>query len=251
MGDGSLGGGVGSGGASGPAGGSGAAGRQTQLTRVYLTFDDGPVAATAEVLDVLRDQKVSATFFMNANKLNKRSDLQYQLLHRMVAEGHSFGNHGYDHDPTSKKEYKASSIDAVKEDFLENDRVLRSLFAERGQAFPGLPIARLPGDGRTFPEYVAMITNTLNLPHAAWNFEFAPNGIFTHVNFMNWQQISGVSADHVGLPKIDDIILLHDAHWRGRGALLAQVIATLKKSCTILSLDPLPRGHRSIRYPNP
>ena len=219
--------------------------------RVFLTFDDGPVAATAEVLDVLRDQKVSATFFLNANKLEKHGELQYRLLHRMLTEGHSLGNHGYDHDPTTKKQYNASSTDAVKEDFVVNDEKLKELFILHADTFPGFDVARLPGDGRTFASFVQMITQTLNMPHAAWDYEFAPNGVFKHVNHMNWQGITGVSADHKGLPKIDDIILLHDAHWKGKSALLAQVITTLKKECTILSLDPVPRGHRSIRYPNP
>lgn len=217
--------------------------------RAFLTFDDGPVPATNEVLDVLRQQRVNATFFVNANKMEKQGELQYRVLRRMLTEGDSIGNHGYDHDPTSKKQYRASSVAAVKEDFTGNERRLSALFLRHNDKFPPCPVARLPGDGRTFPAFVEMITQTVRVPHAAWDYELAPNGVFGHVSFLNWQGIAGVAADHKGPPGVDDVILLHDAHWKGRSKQLAQAIAKLKETCNLLPLVPVPRGLRSIRYP--
>jgi peptidoglycan/xylan/chitin deacetylase (PgdA/CDA1 family) len=69
---------------------------------VYLTFDDGPYPATAEVLDALRAGGVKATFFLCAKNLERDTELQYKLVKRMISEGHSLGNHGYDHDPMTK-----------------------------------------------------------------------------------------------------------------------------------------------------
>jgi len=60
---------------------------------VYLTFDDGPSKLTPEVLDILRQEKVKATFF----ELGELAELRPQLVQRVVAEGHALGNHSYDH----------------------------------------------------------------------------------------------------------------------------------------------------------
>jgi peptidoglycan-N-acetylglucosamine deacetylase len=56
---------------------------------VALTIDDGPSAATAEILDVLREHGVGATFFVIGSHLTEHPD----LVARMVAEGHELGHH--------------------------------------------------------------------------------------------------------------------------------------------------------------
>jgi peptidoglycan/xylan/chitin deacetylase (PgdA/CDA1 family) len=61
---------------------------------VYLTFDDGPSAHTPEVLDILREEGVPATFFVLGKEAERRPD----TVRRILEEGHSIGNHTYDHD---------------------------------------------------------------------------------------------------------------------------------------------------------
>ncbi len=61
---------------------------------VYLTFDDGPHPdITAYVLDKLKEYNAYGTFFCVGNNVRKFPDM-YQ---RILAEGHSVGNHTYDH----------------------------------------------------------------------------------------------------------------------------------------------------------
>jgi peptidoglycan/xylan/chitin deacetylase (PgdA/CDA1 family) len=62
--------------------------------RVALTFDDGPAEPfTEQVLDILREHQVPATFFVCGKNVEKHPD----LLRRIVAEGHEVGNHTYSH----------------------------------------------------------------------------------------------------------------------------------------------------------
>lgn len=62
--------------------------------QVFLTFDDGPDAiGTPEVLRVLREQNISATFFLVAEKARA----QQPLLKQILAQGHAIGNHSWDH----------------------------------------------------------------------------------------------------------------------------------------------------------
>ncbi|MCM3784918.1 polysaccharide deacetylase [Neobacillus mesonae] len=61
---------------------------------VYLTFDDGPGKHTAEVLDILEDYEIPATFFV----LGKYVETYPELIYRMHEQGHAIGNHTYNHD---------------------------------------------------------------------------------------------------------------------------------------------------------
>jgi peptidoglycan/xylan/chitin deacetylase (PgdA/CDA1 family) len=62
--------------------------------RIALTFDDGPDRQTTPlVLDSLREHHIKATFFVLGRQIKKNPD----LLRRIVAEGHTIGNHTYDH----------------------------------------------------------------------------------------------------------------------------------------------------------
>jgi peptidoglycan/xylan/chitin deacetylase (PgdA/CDA1 family) len=62
---------------------------------VALTFDDGPdPIVTPQLLDLLRDRDLRATFFV----LMDRVDRYPELVRRMVAEGHEVALHADHHD---------------------------------------------------------------------------------------------------------------------------------------------------------
>lgn len=63
---------------------------------VYLTFDDGPSQFTNQFLDILQEQEIKATFFMQGSNLHKES-LQ-EGVKRAAAEGHYIGAHSMTHD---------------------------------------------------------------------------------------------------------------------------------------------------------
>lgn len=57
---------------------------------IYLTFDNGYEAGyTGKILEVLKQNNVSATFFITAHYLNT----QPELVKQMIDEGHIIGNH--------------------------------------------------------------------------------------------------------------------------------------------------------------
>ena len=61
---------------------------------VALTFDDGPnPATTPKLLDILKENGVHATFFVQGN----RATLNKSIVTRIAAEGHVVGNHSYSH----------------------------------------------------------------------------------------------------------------------------------------------------------
>jgi len=61
---------------------------------IYLTFDDGPIPeVTPWVLDTLRAYGARATFFCVGENAERHPD----LLRQVLREGHSIGNHTYNH----------------------------------------------------------------------------------------------------------------------------------------------------------
>ena len=61
--------------------------------KVYLTFDDGPSQNTEEILDILKEYNVKATFFV----IKKEGREYEELYRRIVNEGHTLGMHSTDH----------------------------------------------------------------------------------------------------------------------------------------------------------
>lgn len=69
-------------------------GKNTPQKTAYLTFDDGPTENTEQILDVLNQYGVKATFFVLGETAEKNPD----TLLRILNEGHTIGNHTYNHD---------------------------------------------------------------------------------------------------------------------------------------------------------
>lgn len=61
---------------------------------VAITFDDGPHHTfTPQLLKVLHEERVKATFFLLGKEVNKNP----KIALRIYKEGHELGNHGYSH----------------------------------------------------------------------------------------------------------------------------------------------------------
>lgn len=99
--------------------------------QIYLTFDDGPSQNTDEILDILKEYNVKATFFV-VGKMDEQSVKAYQ---RIVAEGHTLAMHSYSH--------KYDEIYASKESFIEDLSMLQEYLYQvtgiwsRFYRFPG------------------------------------------------------------------------------------------------------------------
>ena len=84
---------------------------QNPTGTIYLTFDDGPSQKiTAQILDVLKENNIKATFFIIDYQVGSLSE---ELVIRAFNEGHTIGLHGTSH--TYSKIY--SSLEALIENF--------------------------------------------------------------------------------------------------------------------------------------
>lgn len=98
---------------------------------VFLTFDDGTSkTVTPEILKVLENEGVKATFFITGANLENGGEEARELLKKEFESGHAIANHSYSHDV--KKLYPGRSLDmeAFKADFEKNDKLLKDILGE-------------------------------------------------------------------------------------------------------------------------
>lgn len=94
-------------------------GDTTQNT-IYLTFDCGYENGNTEpILDALKKHDVKATFFVVGNFL----ETSPEIVKRMIAEGHTVGNHTYHHLDMSS----ISSMDAFKKETQDIENLFEQI----------------------------------------------------------------------------------------------------------------------------
>ncbi|MNH91177.1 Peptidoglycan-N-acetylglucosamine deacetylase [compost metagenome] len=176
---------------------------------VALTFDDGPDAKyTPQVLDILAENKVKATFFV----VGKQVSVHAEVLQQIHDAGHAIGNHSWGH-PNMSKMSSAAFIEEVE----KTNQVIKDVLGS------GTPLFRAPY-GATSKELIQTLkTNGYNLIN--WN-----------VDTRDWD---GTSSDQIVLKvkqqtKAGGIILMHSFGGKN-GDLdntikaLPQIIAYLKE----------------------
>ena len=123
---------------------------------IYLTFDLGYEAGyTASILDSLKNEGVTATFFITAHYLNTASD----LVERMINEGHIVGNHTVNH-----KSMPNLSDDEMKKEIMQLNQSLNEKF--------GYEMKYLRPPKGEFSERSLSIIDSLGFKTVMWSFAY-------------------------------------------------------------------------------
>ena len=94
--------------------------QKTDKKVIYLTFDCGYENGNTEpILDALKKHDVKATFFVVGNFL----ETSPEIVKRMIAEGHTVGNHTYHHLDMSS----ISSMDAFKKETQDVENLFEQI----------------------------------------------------------------------------------------------------------------------------
>ena len=170
----------------------------TEDTRkVYLTFDDGPSIYTEEILDILAQYNVKATFFVTGKGKEGYGD----VYRRIVDEGHTLGMHSYSH------EY--GNIYASLENFQEDLETLRNfLYNETGVVshFYRFPGGSSNNVSRTDIREITAYLKAMDIEYFDWNVSA---GDATSV-YLNSGQIVNRVMNQVPSHRVA-MVLLHDA----------------------------------------
>ncbi len=94
--------------------------------KVTLSFDDGPDSKwTPLILEILKEKKVTATFFVVGNKVEENPE----LLQRIYQEGHEIGSHTYTHAnlrfaPNEQIKLELNATQRIIESVIDHSTIL-------------------------------------------------------------------------------------------------------------------------------
>ena len=188
----------------------------TEGKQCYLTFDDGPsLSGTAQILDILKENNVKATFFVIYDD-TKEAEALYK---RIVDEGHTIGIHSASHD----YQLIYSSIDAYLTDFKKISSHIQDITGVKPEIF------RFPGGSiNTYNSgiYRELIAEMLRRGYTYydWNVSSGDAG-FSQLTKENI--VSNVLSGSMN--QEDAIVLMHDSFGHSTTvAALPEIIEGLK-----------------------
>ena len=155
---------------------------------IAMTFDDGPSEKlTPELLDILAQHHIHATFFVIGENVVKHPE----ILQRAVREGHEIGNHSWSHPAFAKM-----SDARVRTELQKTDDAIRD-------AIGGRPVLMRPPYG------------SITARQKQWiNAEFGYRIILWDVDPLDWKRPGPavITSRIVKETRPGSIILSHDIH---------------------------------------
>ena len=156
---------------------------------IYLTFDAGyENGCTEKILTVLEKHKVKAAFFLVGNYIKQNPD----LVRRMVADGHTVGNHTMHHPDMSKI--------TDPEKFAKELSQLEGLYTEV--------------TGQSMPKYYRPPQGTYSEENLKQAKEMGYKTVFWSLAYVDWNNDSQPTKEQAFsklLPRIHNgaVVLLH------------------------------------------
>lgn len=165
--------------------------------KVYLTFDDGPSTGTEEILAILREYNVKATFFV----VGKEDDYSMEMYKKIVEEGHTLGMHSYSHQYSTIYQ----SVEEFSKDIERLEKLLKKATGEDVKLF------RFPGGSSNLVSNIGMqefikYLNAQGITYFDWNVS---SGDATSKSLEPEALVQNVVQD-VGIYK-NSVVLMHDA----------------------------------------
>ena len=107
---------------------------------IFLTFDDGPSENTREILKILKEEDVHATFFDIGSALKDNKENQ-ELLKQEIDQGNAVAGHSFSHN--YKTLYPGNSVDVNKfmSELNETNEIMKSVLGKNFNA----RVIRMPG----------------------------------------------------------------------------------------------------------
>jgi len=199
--------------------------QEGDIHKVYLTFDDGPSSNTEEILDILKQYNIKATFFV----IGKEDDASKALYKRIVDEGHTLGMHSYSH----KYSVLYESMDSFEQDFSQ---IQNYLFEVTGKEclfyrFPGGSSNHVSNtDMSEFIRYL----NKQGITYFDWNVS---SGDATSQAYTPNELVENVMKDVVKYKT--SVVLMHDAETKDNTveALVPMIESLQSMGAEILPID--------------
>jgi len=194
----------------------------TGTSGVALTFDDGPYPEhTPQILDVLRDNGIKATFCVIGRNAHTYPD----LIRRIHNEGHSFCNHTWRHD----MELRSKDEGAIRDDLAATINAIR-------EAAPSAKVGYFRAPGGYFDPRLVNIARSMGM-----------TSIFWHVDTRDWEfskygrgepMVNHIVSSVQQSTRPGSIVLSHDNLKPDTVAAYRYLLPWLKARFTLIALPP-------------
>jgi len=183
------------------------------LPMIALTFDDGPFARTNEILDILEEHNVVATFYVIGNQVERHSDIILRA-HNMGSE---IANHSWSH----------ASFDRISDEYIHTQIYLTNAIVE---SITGVsPTSIRPPYGRV-NDNARNITRDLGMSIMLWSVD--PSDYLNRSPERIYNDVMNVLQDR-------DVILLHDLHARTVDATRLLVPSLIERGFQLVTVSEL------------
>lgn len=159
---------------------------------VYLTFDDGPNKHTGDLLDILMENDVKATFFMLGNNMKQNPE----MVKRVYQEGHYPGTHSMNHNYSTL--YKSGSSTNFINQFTEAVNIVEKYTGYKPMLIRA-PYGSAPQIGETLRTDIATAGFKMwdwTLDTLDWKYAKQPEAILSQVKRQLTEDV--------------EVILMHD-----------------------------------------
>jgi len=182
----------------------------SDIPMVALTFDDGPSAQTARILDCLAAHNAKATFFVVGNCVTARPD----VVKRAYEMGMEIGNHTMTH-PNLKK-LSAAGIKS------ELSRATNAIVSATGAA----PTLLRPPYG----SYNSTVSSVAGMPLILWS-----------IDTLDWKTRNADNTVNVVLNEIKDgsIVLMHDLYSQTADAAVRLIPELIARGYRLVTVSEL------------
>lgn len=188
--------------------------------QMVLTFDDGPSKYTSQILDILKRNHISATFFVIGKNVVASSTNEH-LLQREAQEGHTIGGHTFTHI-----DFDDHGSLRNREEIVGTQRIIRDIAGINSRIY------RLPYSTEEENPKGILTAQQLGLQEVSFD-----------TDTLDWRY--GDQARAISLPKLDGqghVVVMHDG-----GGNRSQTVAMLQRLIdqaraqhyTFVSLDSL------------
>jgi peptidoglycan/xylan/chitin deacetylase (PgdA/CDA1 family) len=157
---------------------------------VALTIDDAPSQYTAEIVDVLKENDVQATFFVIGGQVHGRQE----TLEDVVASGNELGNHAMHDEPS-----RSLSPQQLSAQLIEVEGYINSTYAHVDMQRPPNRFFR-PGSG--------FFSSSMRQQVQAMGYRMVLGSIYPHDPQISY---ASVNAQHIlSMVRPGGIIICHD-----------------------------------------
>lgn len=153
--------------------------------QIAITFDDGPHENTPIILDVLKKNNATASFFCIGNNITGREN----IISRISGEGHVISNHSFSHHNL----FDFFSVKKLRQDVSKTDDLIFQCTGKRNKLFR-------PPFGVTTPN-IAQMVREMDYKVIGWNLRSYDTTIKDHGRLLK-RILNGI--------KNGSVILLHD-----------------------------------------